>query len=372
MKRKRTNESGERTEKDRLSDLPDEVLQHIMEFLPTRQAIQTCVLSKRWKNLWKGITTLHFRCTNGIRKYNRYIIHVLSNRYDSISLRNMNFRVFSSTAPKVMNKAIEYASLHNLQELTLIIMDIKFKEIPSSSLPFVFNCKSLTSLNLYARSSSSPLIFPPYLPLPFLKTLHLSNVTFKPRDDNNVEPFSGCTSLTTLVLEHSMRTNSSYTLCISNPTISILRMQSIIYWHTFQPKIVLSLPKLTSITLENIHFPVCYKLTCTCDLPLLKEVKIDNRVHVDSSIIVNWLQMFSNVRTLIISSRTLKDLHLDPLEIQPPYFARLELFKIEMDSRTVLSKGALTKVVDYFLRNCQRRNVNVSADSYGHVCSFIL
>ncbi|WVZ19248.1 hypothetical protein V8G54_006570 [Vigna mungo] len=341
MKRKRTNESGERTEKDRVSDLPDEILQHIMEFLPTRQAIQTCVLSKRWKNLWKGITTLHFRWWNGIRKYNKHVIQVLSNRDDSISIRSMNLTVFNSTAQKVMNNAIKYASLHHVKELTLI-MDIKSKQIPTSFLPLVFNCKSLTSLNLYANSSSSPLILPPSLPLPFLKTMHLSNVTFTPRDDNNVEPFSGCTSLTTLVLEHSMRSHSSETtLCISNPTISIFRMENIVYWHTFQPKVVLSLPKLTSITLENIHFSACYKLTCTCDLPLLKEVKIDNRVHVDSSIIVHWLQMFSNVRTLIISSRTLKDLYLHPLEIQPPSFARLELFKIEKDSRIVISKVLL-------------------------------
>ncbi|KAG2398800.1 F-box/LRR-repeat protein [Vigna angularis] len=294
MKRKRTTESGERREKDRLSDLPDEVLQHIMEFLPTRQAIQTCVLSKRWKNVWKGMTTLHFRWSNGIRKYNKHVIHVLSNRDDSISIRKMNLTVFNSTAPKVMNKAIEYASLHHLQELTLI-MDIKSKQIPTSFLPLVFNCKSLTFLNLYANFSSSPLILPPSLPLPSLKILHLSNVTFTPKDDNNVEPFSGCTSLTTLVLQHSMRSPSSQTLCISNPTVSILRMENIVYWHTFQPKIVLSLPKLTSITLENIHFSICYKLTCTCDFPLLKEVKIDNRIHVHSSIVVHWLQMFSNI-----------------------------------------------------------------------------
>ncbi|AES82311.1 F-box/RNI superfamily protein [Medicago truncatula] len=37
-------------EEDRLSDLPDCVLLHIMSFLKTKCAVQTCILSKRWKN----------------------------------------------------------------------------------------------------------------------------------------------------------------------------------------------------------------------------------------------------------------------------------------------------------------------------------
>jgi len=324
MKRKRTSERcesderkkkeklvdlpSERKKEDRLSDLPDEVLKHIMEFLPTREAIQTCVLSKRWKNLWKGLTTLTFSFFNGIRKYNKYVSHVLSNRDDSTSLHHMSMTVFNSTAPKVLNNAIKYASQHHLQALTLI-MDMKFKQTRNSFIPLVINCKSLTFLDIYVDSSSVSLTLPASLSLPSLKTLLLSNVSFTPKDgDNYAEPFSRCTSLTTLVLGRSMHSPSTQTLLISNPTISVLNMENILYWHTFEPQIVLSVPKLTSITLHNSHFSMCYKLSCTCDLPLLTEVKINNHVHVDSSIIIHWLQMFSNVRTLTISSRTLDTL----------------------------------------------------------------
>jgi len=58
-KRKKTSDG--RKEEDRLSDLLDVVLLHIMEFLLTREAVQSCVLSKRWKNLWKSVNTLSFR-----------------------------------------------------------------------------------------------------------------------------------------------------------------------------------------------------------------------------------------------------------------------------------------------------------------------
>nr|CAB3487121.1 unnamed protein product [Digitaria exilis] len=37
---------------DRLSSLPDALLHTIMSFLPARQAVQTCVLSRRWEDLW--------------------------------------------------------------------------------------------------------------------------------------------------------------------------------------------------------------------------------------------------------------------------------------------------------------------------------
>ncbi|KAM7466564.1 hypothetical protein LguiB_014126 [Lonicera macranthoides] len=43
---------------DRLSELPDAILAHILSFLDTKYAVQTSSLSKRWINLWISVTTL--------------------------------------------------------------------------------------------------------------------------------------------------------------------------------------------------------------------------------------------------------------------------------------------------------------------------
>ncbi|KAL5730953.1 hypothetical protein ACHQM5_003727 [Ranunculus cassubicifolius] len=38
--------------KDRITDLPDDILSRILSFLPTVYAVRTSVLSRRWENLW--------------------------------------------------------------------------------------------------------------------------------------------------------------------------------------------------------------------------------------------------------------------------------------------------------------------------------
>lgn len=45
---------------DRISGLPDEVLWHILSFLPTKYVVRTCILSTRWKNKWASAPYLDF------------------------------------------------------------------------------------------------------------------------------------------------------------------------------------------------------------------------------------------------------------------------------------------------------------------------
>ncbi|XP_066338218.1 F-box/LRR-repeat protein At3g59190-like [Miscanthus floridulus] len=43
---------------DRISDLPDALLQDVLSLLPADQAVQTSVLARRWRHLWKGMPAL--------------------------------------------------------------------------------------------------------------------------------------------------------------------------------------------------------------------------------------------------------------------------------------------------------------------------
>ncbi|RZC55541.1 hypothetical protein C5167_014395 [Papaver somniferum] len=48
---------------DRINQLPDSVLHHILSSSPLdiKDVARTCVLSKRWKHIWTSIPTLDFR-----------------------------------------------------------------------------------------------------------------------------------------------------------------------------------------------------------------------------------------------------------------------------------------------------------------------
>uniref|UniRef100_A0A0D9XQ98 F-box domain-containing protein n=1 Tax=Leersia perrieri TaxID=77586 RepID=A0A0D9XQ98_9ORYZ len=45
-------------DEDRIGDLPDGILHHILGFLPATEAVRTCVLARRWRHLWKSVSTL--------------------------------------------------------------------------------------------------------------------------------------------------------------------------------------------------------------------------------------------------------------------------------------------------------------------------
>ena len=54
---------------DRLSALPDELLHRVLSFLPSRQAVKTTVLSKRWIDLWRSMPAINlnikeFKCVS--------------------------------------------------------------------------------------------------------------------------------------------------------------------------------------------------------------------------------------------------------------------------------------------------------------------
>ncbi|CAI9115820.1 OLC1v1016821C1 [Oldenlandia corymbosa var. corymbosa] len=45
---------------DRISHLPNEILVHTLSFLTLEDAIETSVLSKRWRDLWLNVARLDF------------------------------------------------------------------------------------------------------------------------------------------------------------------------------------------------------------------------------------------------------------------------------------------------------------------------
>uniref|UniRef100_A0ACD5X8Q8 Uncharacterized protein n=1 Tax=Avena sativa TaxID=4498 RepID=A0ACD5X8Q8_AVESA len=62
-----SEEATDGTGEDRISALPDAILQVVLSFLPSDETVQTCVLSRRWRHLWKSTPAL--RIVQGSKRH---------------------------------------------------------------------------------------------------------------------------------------------------------------------------------------------------------------------------------------------------------------------------------------------------------------
>ncbi|RLM98664.1 hypothetical protein C2845_PM06G07860 [Panicum miliaceum] len=64
--------------------LPDDILGHILGFLPAPEAVRTCVLARRWRVLWKRATSLRITCVadsveerQTVKERQKFVDHLL-------------------------------------------------------------------------------------------------------------------------------------------------------------------------------------------------------------------------------------------------------------------------------------------------------
>ncbi|CAL4994591.1 unnamed protein product [Urochloa decumbens] len=70
---------------DRLSKLPDEILAHILSCLPAQEAVQTCILGRTWRNLWK-MTSRLFINGHPVHEVRKFVDGLLRARLDGLQL----------------------------------------------------------------------------------------------------------------------------------------------------------------------------------------------------------------------------------------------------------------------------------------------
>ncbi|GJN31355.1 hypothetical protein PR202_gb19744 [Eleusine coracana subsp. coracana] len=58
---------GKKAVADRLSGLPDHLLQHVLSFLPSIRAVRTCVLSRRYPEQWKSVPAIRITRADAMR-----------------------------------------------------------------------------------------------------------------------------------------------------------------------------------------------------------------------------------------------------------------------------------------------------------------
>ncbi|CAN1225539.1 Putative F-box/FBD/LRR-repeat protein At1g78760 [Linum grandiflorum] len=67
---------------DRISNLPDSIIHHILSFIDTTSAVRTSVLSKQWKSAWKHVHALNMELKfDEYSRYERFVDKLLSLRH---------------------------------------------------------------------------------------------------------------------------------------------------------------------------------------------------------------------------------------------------------------------------------------------------
>jgi hypothetical protein len=297
MKRERHN--YDEKEEDRLGDLPECVLLHLLSFLTAKEAVQTCILSTRWKNLWKHLPIVRISSSyfNTMDGFTEFIAQFLSLRDDSTALDYLLFNSKGMVEPQILERILKYAVSHNVQQL-LIVLNYNIEHIPSC----IFSCLTLTSLKLVVSHHNGTL-FPNSLNLPALSTLYLLGFVFCSDNDDRAEPFSALKKLNSLTI-WLCEVDDAQNLCISNVTLANLAIQTNQRWNYC--KIELCTPNLSKFAYAGTALE---KLSGS-HLCSIKHIIIDAYMCSDNanppSNLLSWLRALTELKSLTVTSTTLQ------------------------------------------------------------------
>ncbi|XP_020189219.1 putative FBD-associated F-box protein At5g56400 [Aegilops tauschii subsp. strangulata] len=154
---------------DRLGDLTDDILWHVLSFLPANEALQTCVLDTRWRDLWRQTTSLLFVFDGSMfPRYKRFeqLVKLVIHLRGESPLVTCKIDAYPDDDPEHTftntKLLIDNTLVCEAEELVVRAADIRY-DIPMFDVP----------LNLISQH---------------LKTLHLEQVNL----DHSDLKFSGC------------------------------------------------------------------------------------------------------------------------------------------------------------------------------------
>ncbi|KAF5188870.1 F-box/RNI-like superfamily protein [Thalictrum thalictroides] len=173
---------------DRISNLPDEIIHHILSFLDMKIVIQTCILSKRWRPLCTNLP-----CLNFVSKQTTwdFVEKTLLHQDPSSNIHAITLRLVLPYYWRTPLPLIQFAIPQGIRilDLQLDCYGLTIK-VPHC----LFTCQSLVNLKLrlvlhsymelmflydpYQYKQHVVYVEPTTVKLPLLKTLHLESFCF--------------------------------------------------------------------------------------------------------------------------------------------------------------------------------------------------
>ncbi|XP_057459195.1 F-box/LRR-repeat protein At4g14096-like [Lotus japonicus] len=213
--------------KDMISILPDCILHLILSLLPTKEAIRTSILAKRWKYLWTFLSSFDFRSylfrpsmkEDRKQKSACYLLDQVNRLlYHSNCVKKLCVTASGvSIDVDRVNSLISSAVKHKIEVLKLLVHVKPLFVLPNF-------CSASDTLNKLVLEPHCVLDVASGIYFPSLKTLKLSRVTFA--NEKSVQQlFSGCPVLQKLSLCNCNWCNIKQ-ISITTPTLKILTIFS--------------------------------------------------------------------------------------------------------------------------------------------------
>ncbi|CAJ2657008.1 unnamed protein product [Trifolium pratense] len=350
MKIQRRNNNADE-KKDRLSDLSDCALLHILSILNIKEAVQTCILSTRWKNLWKQLSILSLNSSQfkTLGCFNKFVSRLLSLRDKRTAVQALNFNSQGIMQSSLLNRIFKYAVSHHIQQLNISAACY----IEHFSLCYLssLSCHTLMSLNLSANNviDRQRPIFPNSLYLPALTSLCLKGFAFcgcGSGNDGRAEPFSTFNNLNTLTI-YSFEILDEQ-LFVSNVTLVNLTIKS---FDDDYCKLELYTPSLCNFDFKGK--PVQKLGGSNRNLSSIKHVSIDIPMwSIDENypaVLLNWLTELVNMESLTVSLYILQVLCsiLDSVigKVDFPYLCNLKSLKVKTLNPTWIPGGVVNSLL---------------------------
>ncbi|XP_054800768.1 putative F-box/LRR-repeat protein At5g02930 [Prosopis cineraria] len=338
---------------DKLTSLPDEILQYILSFLDTKIAVQTSVVCKRLRYLWISlpVLTIDSESFRYYSSFSNFVVSLLARKDVSISICKFLFDISNPIYSSIqmcidshdlfeplVKGVIHHVVDHGVQHLSL-----HFPRIVDE-LPQLFYCQSLKTLEL------REIIILPKTNLDFLTltTLHLVKCSFILDGEGTLDPFQCCFNLKNLVISDCRIPSRVKIFEISAPQLTNLTVSRIEHSRNVNPncKIVLTSTKITSFKFVESHI-LEFSIPA---LPFIENVDVDAALADDlfgtvrlakRKFILHLIEMLRAVggaeivalsfETIIMLSKFLDVLHC------PSPFSRMKVLKVEVphDSFTI-------------------------------------
>lgn len=165
---------------DRISALPRNVIDCILELLPVKEAAKTCTLSRSWRYVWSELPKMvldYEFCDELIEdsesKFREVVDEILLLHMSKIVTFVLDVRVEDLASYAAIDRWVLHATRNSVKKLSLRIskIDDRTYTLP----PCIFHCPTLTELELASCSFKPPGSF---LGFPILATLRLESITF--------------------------------------------------------------------------------------------------------------------------------------------------------------------------------------------------